>query len=165
MQTFVSFCFCHLPSLFWGHLPNPGSSDCPIVKVDSSPQRTHFQSSSGPLALHHSSRRYALCITIIGLCAAALMCRSSRPTVLVLMLLSEAVWNDAPAVVGPACFHFTIIPLTVDWGRSSWAETSQTDFWQRRHPKTVPCLKSLSSSVRAFLLPVFKEISWLCAWF
>lgn len=101
---------------------------------------------------------------------------SSWYTVL-MMLLPEAVWssvvNDSAedrwlcgtgtqrpcseslhcllfhgrAVVAPRCFYFTVIALIVDQGRSSRTEISRTYLWQSWHPKTIPCLKSVSSSV------------------
>jgi hypothetical protein len=53
-------------------------------------------------------------------------------------------------VIAPRCFRFTITALTVDLGSSSRAEIWRTDFLERWHPMTLPCWKSLTSSVRPF---------------
>jgi hypothetical protein len=77
--------------------------DCQMVKRDLSLQRTHFHCSrvQWQRALHHSSWRLALRM-ILGLCAAAQpwkpISRSSRRTVIVLMLLPEAVCKSVVSV-------------------------------------------------------------------
>ncbi|CAI9612618.1 unnamed protein product [Staurois parvus] len=48
-------------------------------------------------------------------------------------------WHPALSVA--SCFHFVIIPLTVD----SSKEMSQMDLLHRWQSITVPCLNSLSS--------------------
>jgi hypothetical protein len=130
-------------------------------------------------ALHHSSQRMALCMVILGLCAAAQPWKhiswSSPRTVIVQTLLPEAVWNSVVSVAsyalqhsaGPFCelvcpttlqlssccfFHFTA--LTVDRGSSHRAEIWWTDLLERWRPMTLPHWKSLSSSVWAILLPM-----------
>ncbi|CAI9559875.1 unnamed protein product, partial [Staurois parvus] len=45
----------------------------------------------------------------------------------------------------PSCFHFVIIPLTVDCGIFSSKEISRMDLLHRWQPITVPLLNSLSS--------------------
>jgi hypothetical protein len=69
------------------------------------------------------------------------------------------------AVLGPRRFQFTIIALTVR-GISSRAEIWWTDLLERWDPMTMPCLKSLSSSVRPFYCQcLFMEFAWQCARF
>uniref|UniRef100_A0AAR2J4P4 Kinesin-like protein n=1 Tax=Pygocentrus nattereri TaxID=42514 RepID=A0AAR2J4P4_PYGNA len=58
---------------------------------------------------------------------------SYRQTALVLVLRSEAVQCRG-------WFHFTLIALTVDWGRSSRAENALTDLWQRWRSMLGLCL-------------------------
>ena len=71
-----------------------------MVKRDSSLQRKHFPCSRVQWwwALHPSSRRLALRMVTLGLCAAARPLKPiswiSRQRVLVLTLLPEAVWNS-----------------------------------------------------------------------
>lgn len=108
-------------------------------------------------ALHHFNRHLVLCTVRWGFVSCKVF---SWPKVCVLMLLPQAIWNSVArdgthddvythrplqgwAVVAPRCFHFTIIALIVDWGRSSRIEISQTDLWRRQLPMTVPGLKSL----------------------
>jgi hypothetical protein len=63
-------------------------------------------------------------------------------------------------------FNFSITALTVDLGSSSRADIWLTDLLDRWHPVTVPCWKSLSSSVRPFYWQCWcMEIEWLCAQF
>ncbi|CAI9623647.1 unnamed protein product, partial [Staurois parvus] len=45
----------------------------------------------------------------------------------------------------PSCFHFAIIPLTVDCEIFSIKDISWMDLLHRWHPITVPRLNSLSS--------------------
>ncbi|CAI9564613.1 unnamed protein product, partial [Staurois parvus] len=45
----------------------------------------------------------------------------------------------------PSCFHFVIIPLTVERGIFSSQEMSRMDLLPRWPPITGPCLESLSS--------------------
>jgi hypothetical protein len=139
---------------------------------DSSLQRTHFHCSRVQWwrALHHSSRRLALGMVILGLCAAARPWKpiswSSWRIVIVLTLLLKVVWNSVVNVAAILwscvayyfaaeplllldCFHLTIKALTVDQSR-------QTYLLERLHPMTAPrWLSSLSISVRAILLPMF----------
>ena len=61
----------------------------------------------------------------------------------------------AELIFSPRHFHFTITALTVDQGSSSRAEIWWTDLLERWHAMTVPHWKSLISSVRPFLLPMF----------
>lgn len=56
------------------------------------------------------------------------------------------------AVVDPRRFHFTIIAFGANQGRSSRGEISWIDLWQKWHPMTLPCVKSLRSSVRLFCM-------------
>jgi hypothetical protein len=111
-------------------------------------------------------------------------------TVIVLMLLPEAVWNLVVSVatedrrflratrfstrrplphysgdfIAPS--HFKITAVTVDRGSSSRAEMLWTDVLEILHPMTVPCWKLLSSSVRPFYCQYFPlEIAWPCAGF
>ena len=67
-------------TMHWGRYHSPGIcqtqirlSDCQMVKRDLSLQRTHFHCSrvQWRRALHQCSRRLALCMVILGLCAAA----------------------------------------------------------------------------------------------
>jgi hypothetical protein len=130
-------------------------------------------------------------MVILGWCVAVRPWKpiswSSRQTVIVLMLLPEAVWNSvlqprtdefyaarASALSGPIlwacvadhnmaprCFHFTIIPLTVDLG--STGQIWELTCW---HPITVPHRKSQSSSGSPFYWQCLSvEIAWLCARF
>jgi hypothetical protein len=70
------------------------------------------------------------------------------------------------AVFASRRFHFIITAPKVDWGSSSRAEISRADLMERWHPMTVPCWKSLSSSVRPFYCQFCSmEIAWLCARF
>ena len=75
-----------------------------MVKRDASLQRTRFPCSRvhSWRALNHSSRRLALRMVILGLCAAARPWKpiswSSRLTVIVLTWLPEAVWNTVVSV-------------------------------------------------------------------
>ena len=120
-------------------------------------------------ALHHSSRPLALCMVILGLCAAA---RPWKPISWMSQQGSLAVWNSVVsvatedrlflhtlcasplrsrsvslcglplhgwAVVAPRCFHFTITALTVDRGR---AAIWWTELLERWHPMTMPRWKS-----------------------
>lgn len=59
------------------------------------------------------------------------------------------------AVVGPSCFHCSIIAFRVGWDKSSRVDISQTNLCQRWYRSTGPHLKSLSSVVGPILLPVF----------
>ena len=74
------------------------------VKWDSSLQTTRFHCYrvQWRRTLHHSSRRLALHMMILGLCAAAWPLKpiswSSWRTVIVLTLLPEAVWNSVMSV-------------------------------------------------------------------
>ena len=150
-----------------------------MVKRDLSLQWTRFHCSRVQWwrALHHSSRCLALRMVLLGLCTAARpstpISWRSRRTVLVLTLLSEAVWNSVVsvatedrwflhitrfstqvlwaclplcgwAIVAPRRFHFTITALTVDRSSSSRAEMWRIDMLERGHPMTVPRWKSLS---------------------
>jgi hypothetical protein len=105
-------------------------------------------------------------MVILDWCAAALPWKpisgSSRRTDLVLTLLPEAVWSSVVgAMVAPRRVHFT-----VDRGSSSRAEIWQTDLLERWNPMTVPCKKTLTSSVRPFYCQCLSmEIASLCAWF
>ena len=161
---------------------------CKMVKHDSSLQRTHFHFSrvQWRQALHHSSRCLALCMVILGLCAAGQPGKpiswSSQRAFLVMALLPKAVWNlvvsveteDRPsshsvslcglplhgwAVVAPRCFHFTITALTVDRDSSIRAEMWRTNLLERWHPMTVPRWKSF------YWQCLSVEIAWLCAQF
>ncbi|CAI9567842.1 unnamed protein product [Staurois parvus] len=58
---------------------------------------------------------------------------------------SRVQWRRALWPVVPSCFHFVIIPLTVDRGIFSSKEMSQIDLLHRWQPITVPRLNSLSS--------------------
>ncbi len=51
----------------------------------------------------------------------------------------------------PKCFHFPIIPLTVDHGISSRDEISEIDLLQSWHPITVPRLNSNNNFLQIFM--------------
>ncbi|CAI9563186.1 unnamed protein product, partial [Staurois parvus] len=59
-----------------------------------------------------------------------------------------------PAVV-PSCFHFVIIPLTVDHGIFSSKEISRMDFLHRWQPIMVPCLNSRAPESNLFFHKCF----------
>ena len=153
-----------------------------MVKCDSSLQRTRFHCSRVQWwrASHHCWQRLALRMVILGLCAAGHpwkpISRNSWRTVLVLMLLPEAVWNSvvnvatedrwflcASALGGPVLWVCVVYHFP---GSSSRAESWWTDLLEWWHPMTVPHWKSLSSSVRRFYCQYLSmEIAWLCSRF
>ena len=57
----------------------------------------------------------------------------------------------------PNCFHFVIIPLTVDSGIFRSEQISRLDLLHRWHPITVPCWNSLSSWEQHILSHMFVE--------
>ena len=59
--------------------------------------------------------------------------------------------------VVPNCFHFVIIPLTVDCGIFRREEISWLELLHRWHPITVQCWNSLSSWMRPILSQMFVE--------
>ncbi|CAI9544395.1 unnamed protein product, partial [Staurois parvus] len=50
-----------------------------------------------------------------------------------------------PTTLWLCCFHFVLIPLTVDHGIFSSNEILEMDLLHRSQPITVPCLNLLSS--------------------
>jgi hypothetical protein len=117
------------------------------------------------LALCHSSRRLTLSMGILGLCG----CSAMEIHLMKLQTNSycdDVASRDSLELGGECCnqgqtIHATFfssrrsrsvnlcgLPLTVDRGSCSRAEIWLTDLLERWHPMTVPCWKSLSSSVR-----------------
>jgi hypothetical protein len=94
------------------------------------------------------------------LCATRFSTRRSRSVSLCSIPLRS--W----AVVVPRHFHFTKTAPTVDRSSSSRAEIWRTDLLERWNPMTVPCWKTLSSSVRSLHCQCLSmDIACLCAWF
>ncbi|CAI9605273.1 unnamed protein product [Staurois parvus] len=58
---------------------------------------------------------------------------------------SRVQWWHAHDAVVPSCFHFFIIPLTIERGIFSSKEFSRIDLLHRWQPMLVPHFNSLSS--------------------